>query len=67
MYLGSSANPLRQAERCGKVEIGEDGSCHDDIATNLANVAVWTADNWSRTLSTEKAMDVSGCPEVWSI
>ena len=46
-----------------KVEIGEDGSWHDDIASNLAKVDVWTVGNWSRTLAIQKTIEVSGCPE----
>ena len=54
---------LRQPERCEKIEIGEYVGCHHETATNLANVVVWTVGNWSRTLSIEKTMEVSGCPE----
>ena len=60
LYIGSGENPLRQPERCEKVEICKNGSLHDDTATNLANVAVWTAGNWSRTLFIEQAIEVLG-------
>ena len=51
------------SERCEKVEIGDDGGFQNETATNLANVAVWTVGNWSRSLSIEKAMEVSDCPK----
>ena len=61
--LGGDANPPRQPEHCQTVEISVDGGWHHKTATNLANVAVWTVGNLSRSMDIQKII----LPRMWSI